>query len=215
MTFFPHEKKQENYTGKTRQTAGIVLAAGGSERLGRPKQLCRWQNVPFVLQVIQNALEGGLSPLKVVVGAYREMIEKAMRAYPVQIVRNPNWASGIGSSMKAGLKSLPQNCDCVMFLLSDQPQISPIMIRQLIELYSINQSPITTPKLAGQWGNPVLFNKVTFSSLMQVQGDKGGRAVFDKFPVDWLPWIDDRALMDVDQVEDERKLWDAFFPMES
>ena len=214
MTFQPQDNKGEFFSGKTRQIPGIIFAAGGSKRLGRPKQLCEWQDVPFVLQVVQNALEGGLSPLKVVVGAYQEIIEKALRNYFVQIVRNPNWASGIGSSMKAGLMSLPRNCDCVMFLLSDQPQISPIMIRQLVEHYSLNRFPITAPMVAGQRSNPVIFNKITFSSLMRVQGDRGGRAVFDKFPVDWLIWIDDRSLMDVDEVEDEQTLRDVFFPPE-
>jgi molybdenum cofactor cytidylyltransferase len=102
-----------------------------------------------------------------------------------------------------------------MFLLSDQPQVSLILIRQLIERYSINRFPITAPMVAGQRGNPVLFDKITFGSLMQVQGDRGGRAVFDKFPVDWLPWIDDRTLMDVDQEGDESALMDVFFPLES
>lgn len=215
MTFQPQDNKEENHTGETRQTAGIVLAAGGSERLGRPKQLCAWQDVPFVLQVVQNAVEGGLSPLKVVVGAYRELIEKTLRAFPVQIVRNPDWASGIGSSMKAGLLALPKTCESIMFLLSDQPQISPTMIHQLIEHYIHYHAPITAPKVGNRWTNPVLFDKSTFQALMQVKGDKGGRAVFDQFEGNWLPWIDDRALMDVDKAEDEQALLDAFFPLRS
>ncbi len=194
------------------QIAGIILAAGGSERLGYPKQLCTWQDRPFVLQVVQNALEGGLFPIIVVTGAYHEIIEKELSLYPITIVRNPDWASGIGSSMKAGLMSLPQNCESVMFLLSDQPQISPIMIRQLIECFIHTHAPITAAKLGDQWTNPVLFDKSTFQALMRVKGDKGGRVVFDQFEGNWLPWIDDRVLMDVDNKDEELALMEVFFP---
>lgn len=194
------------------ETAGVILAAGGSKRMGCPKQLLNWQGIPFIAQVAQNALEAGLKPLIVVTGADQELIEGAVRHLPVQFVNNPDWASGLSSSMKVGLRALPQHCDSVVFLLSDQPQISPLLIRQLLERYAKNRAPITAPMVGGRRGNPVLFGSTTFNALMQVQGDQGGRAVFSQYDVDWLPWVDDRILMDVDRIGDEQALWDAFSP---
>jgi len=203
------------------QTAGVILGAGGSKRMGRPKQLINWQGVPFIAQVAITALEAGLMPLIVVTGADQDIIEEALKHFeealkhlPVHFVHNPNWAAGMSSSMQAGLRALPQNCENVMFLLSDQPQISPLLIRQLLERYARNQGQITAPMVGGQRGNPVLFCRAIFNSLMQVQGDKGGRAVFNQFTVDWLPWMDDRVLMDVDKAGDEQALRKAYFPVE-
>lgn len=195
------------------QTAGIILGAGSSKRLGYPKQLLNWQGIPFILQVAQNALEAGLKPLIVVTGAYYESIEKVLEHLPVCFAHNPEWASGISSSLKAGLNYLPQQCDSAMFLLSDLPQISPILMRLLIERFTRNRAPITAPKLGNTRGNPVLFSKSTCASLLHVEGDQGGRGVFDKFEIDWLPWIDDRVLLDVDKAEEFINLKNAFFPI--
>ena len=197
------------------QIAGVILGAGGSKRMGQPKQLINWQGVPFIAQVAINALEAGLMPLIVVTGADQDIIKEALKHLPVHFVHNPNWAAGMSSSMQAGLRELPQNCDIVMFLLSDQPQISPLLIRQLLERYARNQGQITAPLVGAQRGNPVLFCRATFNSLMQVQGDKGGRGVFSQYDVDWLPWMDDRIMMDVDKAGDEKTLQEAYFPLES
>ena len=193
------------------RTAGVILAAGGSERLGTPKQLLDWQGKPFIQNVVQNALEAGLEPLAAVTGADNEMISASLSTFPVKIVHNPDWKSGQASSMQVGLGALPKNCDSVMFLLCDQPQISADLIRQLVDRYAQNRLPITAPLIRDQRGNPVLFSRETFKALMKVEGDQGGRAVFSQFNVDWLPWIDERDLMDVDEMGDLEMLRSAYF----
>jgi molybdenum cofactor cytidylyltransferase len=130
---------------------------------------------------------------------------------PVVCVYNPDWATGQSSSMRVGLASLPTRCDRVMFLLSDQPQVSPLLIRGLIERHNQQRAPITAPMMRERRGNPVLFGKETFEILQMVSGDQGGRAAYNKFKVDNLPWIDDRALLDVDQVGDYDRLMQAYF----
>jgi molybdenum cofactor cytidylyltransferase len=193
------------------RTAGIILAAGGSERLGQPKQLLDWCGVPFVRQVAQTALSAGLDPLIVVTGSDRVAVEGALSDLPVRCVHNPGWADGQSSSMRVGLASLPKRCDRVIFLLSDQPQVSPLLIRGLIERHNQQRAPITAPMMRERKGNPVLFSNETFEVLQVVSGDKGGRAAFNKFKVDTLPWIDDRALLDVDQLSDFDQLTRAYF----
>lgn len=191
--------------------AGVVLAAGGSQRLGRPKQLLMWKGQPFIRQVCQNALEAGLAPLVVVTGARSEEIRPAIADLPVQVVHNPGWAGGQSTSLRAGLAALPGTCQGVMFLLSDQPQAGPSLIRQLVERFYVRRAPVTAPLVAGRRGNPVLFARETFNALSGVQGDRGGRAVFGQFEADWLPWMDKRVLLDVDGEGDYERLTGAYF----
>jgi len=193
------------------RAAGIILAAGGSERLGQPKQLLDWGGKPFVVQVAETALNAGLMPIYVVTGSDHVQVEDALESLPVECVYNPNWAEGQSTSMQAGLDALPQHCDRVMYLLSDQPQISPLLIRQLIERHNVQRTPITAPMVGGRRGNPVLFGRETFKALKQIHGDQGGRSVFSKFKVDYLTWTDRRDAMDVDQEGDIVLLRGAFF----
>jgi molybdenum cofactor cytidylyltransferase len=111
--------------------------------------------------------------------------------------------------MQAGLSALPDDTDSALFLLSDQPQIGPNLIRQLLERYAFNRQPITAPRVHGQRANPVLFAQETFSALRKVEGDRGGRAVFNQFAVDWLDWADERILWDVDEPGDYKRLLEA------
>ncbi|MDW7755189.1 MAG: NTP transferase domain-containing protein, partial [Brevefilum sp.] len=117
---------------------------------------------------------------------------------------------GQSTSMKAGLKALPEACGSVMFLLSDQPQISSELIRQLMDRYFQNRNAITAPMVNGQRGNPLLFDQAAFSALAEVKGDRGGRAVINRFEVDWLPWVDRRILLDVDREGDYERLLKAY-----
>ena len=197
--------------GDYSQVAGVVLAAGGSKRLGQPKQLLDWQGEPFITKIVKTGLASGLRPLVVVAGAERDLVQDAMGDLPIRTVINPDWEAGQAGSMQAGLNALPEDCEAVMFLLGDQPQVSPLLIRQLIERFYRHRKPVTAPWINGQRGNPVLFSRETFSKLRLVSGDQGGRAVIQQFEVDWLPWVDERALLDVDKEEDFNLMLRAYF----
>ncbi len=192
--------------------AGVILAAGESRRLGHPKQLLEWQGRPFVRQAAENALLGGLDPVIVVTGAYQHAVRKALSGLPVRCVHNPQWAEGQASSLKAGLAALPETCDHVLFILGDQPQVSPLLLRGLLERFQVHRLPITAPLVRDERrGNPALFSQETFSSLEEIRGDRGGRDLFRRFPVDWLPWVDERILLDVDTTADLNYLRERIF----
>jgi molybdenum cofactor cytidylyltransferase len=193
------------------QTGGVILAAGGSERFGRPKQLLDWDGKPFIVRVVETAQAAGLKPVIVITGVDHDAIKAVLYDLAVEVIHNPNWEAGQSTSMKLGIESLPERCENVVFLLSDQPQISPLLIRSLIEHQSQRLSPIVAPLAGGRRANPVLFNRETFDALMQVSGDQGGRAVFNQFQIDWLPWIDSRINIDVDEPGDEKRLREAYF----
>lgn len=203
------------------RVAAVILAAGESRRLGKPKQLLLWHGDPFVRRVAQTALQAGLSPVVVVSGAHAEGVENALEGLPVQIVRNEAWRSGQGSSIRLGVEALRRGQDsrvdfpqeerraatgAALFLLADQPQVTPAVLRALCERHAATLAPVVAPLVQGQRANPVLFDCRTFSELEALEGDIGGRAIFSRHRVEYLPWHDERLLLDVDTWEDYQRL---------
>jgi molybdenum cofactor cytidylyltransferase len=187
--------------------AGIILAAGGSTRYKRPKQLLEWKGKPFVRHVAETALQAGLQPVNVVTGAYAAEVESALNGLAVRLLHNPDYHDGQSTSIRKGLGSLPRKTGGALFLLADQPQIPASIIKALVETRSINLPAILAPLVLDERrANPVLFDLDTFPDLMQLTGDVGGRAIFDKHKVEYLPWHDDRLLLDVDTPEDYSRL---------
>jgi molybdenum cofactor cytidylyltransferase len=190
------------------RTAGIILAAGEAKRFGRLKQLLDYQGQPFVRAVAKTALTAGLSPVVVVIGAQAGPVEAAVQDLPVTIVHNANWQTGQSSSIQAGLLRLPGQSGACIFLLADQPQVMPTVVHALTEAHARTLAPILAPMVAGQRANPVLFDRLTFPDLMALNGDVGGRAIFGKYQVTYLPWHNEGLLLDVDTPEDLERLRD-------
>ena len=82
-----------------------------------------------------------------------------------------------------------------MFLLADQPRVPAGLVRSLVEMHAATCSPIVAPLVQGQRANPVLFDRRTFPDLLSLTGDVGGRALFSRYPVSWLPWNDASVLV--------------------
>jgi len=213
--------KQETVFAVHEPVAGIILAAGESARFGKTKQLLDWKGKPFVRAVALTALEAGLSPVIVVTGANAEKVESAVKDLNVITVRNEDWKSGQASSIKAGISSLAsppaltsvatphplnakdkkQNAGETIFLLTDQPQITTSILRALVQRHAEGLFRVVAPMVMDQRANPVLFDRGTFADLLTLEGDVGGRAIFHKHRVEYLPWHDDRLLLDVDTPE--------------
>jgi molybdenum cofactor cytidylyltransferase len=186
--------------------AGVILAAGGASRFGQLKQLLEWQGQPLVRRAAQTALQAGLSPVVVVTGAGADLVGQAVAGLPVRQVHNQAWQRGQSTSMQAGLRALPATIGGAMFLLADQPNIPPELVQALVEAHSQSLAPIVAPLVDGQRGNPVLFDPVTFDALMRVSGDTGGRQIFAKYPLHYVPWHDRAVLLDVDEPQDYARL---------
>lgn len=187
--------------------AGVILAAGESSRYGSLKQLLTWRGKPFVRQVAETALRAGLEPVVVVTGFRAAEVESALSGLPVTIVHNPDYQQGQGTSIRAGTASLSSKAGAAIFLLADQPQIPVEVIRALVEAHGQKMQAILAPLvLEERRANPVLFDRDTFSDLLKIKGDVGGRAIFDKHRVEYLPWHDPSLLLDVDKPQDYEKL---------
>jgi len=189
--------------------AGIILAAGESKRFGQPKQLLEWRGEPFIHTVASTALEAGLSPVIIVTGAHAKKVAAEIKKLPVQVAKNSNWKSGQASSIHVGLKSAGDKIGAAIFLLTDQPQITPTLLQALMEAHVSSHDPIIAPMILDQRGNPVLFDRATFPDLMSLKGEVGGRGIFSKHKVTYLPWHDESQLMDVDTPEHYQRLKDT------
>lgn len=202
--------KQERIFAVYEPIAGIILAAGESTRYGQPKQLLDWKGEPFVRAVAKTALKSGLSPVVVVTGAHAERVAFSVHDLDVSIIHNELWKTGQASSIRAGLKVLAapssQKAGGAIFLLADQPQLTASVLRALGEKHAEGLYPVVAPIVMDRRANPVLFDQVTFPDLLTLEGDVGGRAVFHKHRVEYLPWHDDRLLLDVDTPEMYQRL---------
>lgn len=204
--------EQERVFAVHEPIAGIVLAAGGSTRFGEPKQLLDWKGKPFVRAVAQTALEAGLSPVLVVTGAHGQKVTSVLEGLDVIVINNAEWELGQAGSIRTGVRELSSSqaagpsAGGAVFLLADQPQVTPSVLRALVEKHAAGLYPIVAPIVMDRRANPVLFDRVAFVDLMMLEGDVGGRAVFHKHRVEYLPWHDDRLLLDVDTPEMYQRL---------
>jgi molybdenum cofactor cytidylyltransferase len=188
------------------RVAGIILAAGEARRFGQPKALLEWRGEPFLRHVINAALGAGLSPVVVVTGAYASQIHQACAGLNVKWVYNPDWIKGQSTSLQAGLRAIGAEAGAAIFLLADQPQVSAGLIAVLFEAHAADLPAVVAPLVDGQRANPTLFDRRTFPELMALHGDVGGRALFSKYSITWVPWHDSNLLLDVDTPEDYQKL---------
>ncbi len=187
-------------------TAGIILAAGRSSRFGQPKMLLEWKGKPLIHHIAEAGLAAGLDPIIVVTGAVDQPVRHALMGLPVQVVFNPDWEKGQSTSVRSGISALDPNVGSAVFLLADQPLVTPDLLFELVGSHSCSLAPVVAPKISGRRANPVLFDRDTFPKLLELEGDTGGRAVFDQFLVEYVDWGDDRLLLDIDTPEDYARL---------
>jgi molybdenum cofactor cytidylyltransferase len=187
-------------------SAAVILAGGAASRFGQPKQTLPWHGQALVWYAVRTALRAGLDPVVVVTGHAAEQVQKALAGLPVELVHNPDWAAGQSTSVITGLRRLPPQVGSALFLLADQPRVPAGLVRSLVETHAVTCSAIVAPLVQGQRANPVLFDRRTFPDLLSLTGDVGGRALFSRYPVSWLPWNDPNTLFDVDTLEDYQAL---------
>ena len=190
------------------QVAAVVLAAGGSSRMGQTKQLLPIRGQPMVRRVTEAVCAAGLDQVVVVMGAHAEAVRDALAGLPVELVVNAAWAEGMSTSLREGLRVLRSEIGAALVVLADQPALAPELIRALVDRYRATGSPIVAPFHEGQRGNPVLFDRALFPELLTVQGDRGGRQVIARYQgqVERV-LVDDVAVMaDIDTHQDYEKI---------
>jgi molybdenum cofactor cytidylyltransferase len=161
----------------TPQVAAVVLAAGGSVRMGQLKQLLPIGGQPMVRRVVEAVCAAGLAQVIVVVGAQAGEVEQALVTLPADVVVNERWVEGMSTSLRAGLQALGPEIQAALIVLADQPALTPNLLRTLVARYRATGAPVVVPFYQGQRGNPVLFDRSLFPELLAVEGDQGGRTL--------------------------------------
>ncbi|HEX2750961.1 MAG TPA: nucleotidyltransferase family protein [Verrucomicrobiales bacterium] len=196
-----------------RRIAGIVLAAGGSTRLGEPKQLLELGNGTLVHAAVRAAVEGGCDTVCVVTGHARAAVENAVAGPGPLFAHNDEWRRGMGSSIRLGLEAV-KPADAVVLLACDQPAVDAGVIRSLITLYDQTGRAIAASAYSGTLGIPALFDRSCFDALQSLPDNCGAKAVILAHPEKVAPFEFPRGALDIDSPEDLR-VWRTVVPLTS
>ncbi|MDB4324801.1 nucleotidyltransferase family protein [bacterium] len=169
-----------------RSVAAIVLAAGGSRRLGQPKQLVRLAGHSLVFRATYAAVAAGCRPVAVVVGAVADEVVReidSLRDADVHPVECGDWREGLSASLRCGLRGLEAlpdvRADAVVILPCDQPALEPGVIGRLIDAWDGSPDGRVGCGYAGTIGSPGLFGRSLFPDLARLEGDRGAKTLLE------------------------------------
>lgn len=184
--------------------AALVLAAGRSTRMGSHKLLEVLGDRPLVRHVVDAALQSYARPVFVVAGHNEDAIRATLSSSDVCLVINPNFAEGLSSSLKVGVRALPSSIDAVIVLLGDMPLITHSLINQMIDVFNVSpHASALVPTYQGEWGNPVLLSRKLFPEIEKLSGDVGARKILHAHRADVIEVsvTSDDVLVDLDTPE--------------
>lgn len=164
------------------KVGGVVLAAGSSSRLGRPKQLLLHEGKTLVRRTAEAAVAAGLLPVVAVLGAHPEAVAAELAGLPVHPVLNPDWAAGMGLSLRVGLRALPPEVDAALVVLCDQLRVDAAHLAALVDTFSRTHAPIVASGYAGARGVPALFSRALFAELEALAPEEGARRIIAREP---------------------------------
>lgn len=162
----------------------MILAAGASTRMGTPKQLLPFQGRSLLRYMTEVAITSCCAPVVVVLGSQAERIKLEIDALAVHIVKNQQWAEGMGTSIAAGMTALTTinpDLDAVVIVLCDQPFVSSSLLNQLVASYRATQSPIIASAYANTVGVPALFDRSLFKELVTMNVNVGAKYLIKQY----------------------------------
>jgi CTP:molybdopterin cytidylyltransferase MocA len=166
--------------------AAIILAAGESRRLGRPKQLLTHGGETLLNRAIRLAAEAAASPVLAILGAQFQMIRASIQSPSAIPVHNDHWRQGMGSSIEAGMRALhvcAPDAEGVVLMGCDQPRLSADHLRSLVSAFAAGDSRvIAASSYSGVRGVPAVFPRAAFADLRALRGDMGARPVIERAP---------------------------------
>ena len=184
--------------------AALVLAAGRSTRMGSHKLLEVLGDRPLIRHCVDAALASNARPIFVVTGHNEGAIRAILSSSDASFVSNPDFAEGLSSSLKAGVRALPSSIDAAIILLGDMPLVTHDLMNQMIEFFNASPHALAlVPTYQGQWGNPVLLSRKLFPEIEKLSGDVGARKLLQSHHRDVIemPVTSDDVLFDLDTPE--------------
>lgn len=187
----------------------ILLAAGGSSRLGRPKQLLRYKDETLLQHTLREALSSHAELVVIVLGAGADVLQKEINADRAHVVINNEWQEGMASSIRAGVEEISKvypSIKGLILLVCDQPYIQAGLLNQLITAHQKTSKRIVACSYGNTYGPPVLFHQSLFPELLQLEGDTGARRIVQQHidDVEVIPFS--KGIVDIDTQADYEKI---------
>ena len=169
----------------------ILLAAGQSARLGKPKQLLNYKGKTLLAHSLQIAIETQLQPIVTVLGANLDTLKQSIEPINTTIVINQEWSEGMASSIRCGIEELVKIAPSIagiIIMVCDQPYVTAKLLTDLVEKYKYSLKPIIASSYNNNIGTPALFDKTIFALLLSLKGDSGAKKIMKSNP-DWVETV--------------------------
>jgi molybdenum cofactor cytidylyltransferase len=188
--------------------AAVVLAAGLSRRMGRPKMTLPWGGRTVIGQVVQVLDQAGVDEIVVVTGGAHEQVESALTGLPARISFNPRFTEDeMVFSLKTGLSELGTHIEAALIALGDQPQVQPQVVKSILETFKQTTAPLIIPSYHLRRGHPWLVARPLWSSVLDLEPGKTMRDVINQHAdqIYYLNVETPSVLRDLDTPEDYRR----------
>jgi molybdenum cofactor cytidylyltransferase len=187
----------------------VILAAGQSSRLGRPKQLLTYHNKTLLQRAIDTAKQSAVQSIILVLGSNADIILRATDISETHVVKNDDWQSGMASTIRCGiegLKTIDAAIDAVILMVCDQPFVTPDLLNDLIKKQRETSKPIVASEYVENIGTPALFHERFFAELMALKGDAGAKKIMLQYSdlVETISFPD--GGIDIDTIDDYKAL---------
>jgi len=210
-----------------RNIGAVVLAAGGSSRLGRPKQLLTFRGETFIRRAVRAAAEAGCDPIVVVAGEINDAIRSELdirdsrisssipsvseawatfAGLSVTVIQNAEWRRGVGTSIRCGLEQLPKSVAAAVLLTCDQPFVDAAVLEQLMAARERTGKPIIASSYANTLGVPALYDRSCFEALLALPETSGAKGLILSRRDDVAPVPFEQGAIDIDTPEDFERL---------
>ena len=190
----------------------LILAAGGSRRMGEPKQLLKWKNTDLVNHAIETSSQIDSSQIYLVLGSDAKLIRAGITDKNVTFIINEHWEEGIGSSISSGVKAVKKSnpsTNGILIMLSDQPLINHDYLNRMVTIWQEGTHQIVASDYAdGKFGVPALFGDRYFNALEKLSDDRGAKIIIKKNFEDVTGLNARDMILDIDTPEDYAKLRD-------
>ena len=185
----------------------VVLAAGLSRRMGVQKLLLPFGGKTVIAHIVDQLLASTIDKVHIIVGHQAENISAELSGRAISIVKNPNYKSGMLSSVRCGLQNLPEKCRAVMVVLGDQPSITTGLIDKMLRSFATTEKSILVPRYKGKRGHPILFSSLYRDEILTHYGNVGLRGLLHSHTEDIfeLDVPTSSVLCDMDYPEDYRR----------
>ena len=185
----------------------VVLAAGLSRRMGTQKLLLPFGGKTVVAHIVDQILASAVDEVHIVVGHEGRRVSRELSNRPVSVVTNPDYESGMLSSVRCGLAALGQECRAVLVALGDQPSVTSKLIDRMVQSFAATQKQILVPFYDGRRGHPVLFSQAYRDEILTQYDNVGLRGFLRAHPdeVFELSVSSSAVLSDMDCPEDYQR----------